>query len=155
MRESKEPCYLSFVIGTLIEDCLYIRDWPTNRETPEQNEILICEKIREHNIQELTIESNAAQSEFIRNVEDRLSNEGYFITINPLNNTANKDRRIQGMHGTVIKKVFFRDDWEDKYPVPMGQLITYPYSKFKDAPDALAGIIQTVQTGTAIDVRYI
>jgi len=138
--ESNDPCFMSFPIGSIAGDKIHIIDWPTNKKKPEYNERLIISKIVEYEIKELGIESNAAQSEFIRNIQKELKSQGIVLNIKPINNTVNKDRRIQGMHGTVKNNVLFRDDWDKAYPEPMNQLLLYPQHKFKDAPDALAGL---------------
>lgn len=143
-NEKGEPCYFSFPIASVHGTDIYIIDWETNRLTPEVNEQLIVAKIQEHNIRELWIESNVAQSEFIRNVQRTLKENGIGLVINGVNNTGNKDRRIQAMHGTVKNNVYFRGDWEKSYPEPMRQLLLYPQHKYKDAPDALAGLTAAV-----------
>lgn len=149
-KEKGEPCYFSFIIANIINENIYIVEWISNKNNPEDNENLIIEKIIQYKMNRFAIESNAQQSEFIRNVEKAITkhNESKFqdqkiiLGIESINHTTNKDRRIQGMHGTVIKYVYFRKDWQDIYSESMKQLTLYPYHKFKDAPDALEGVIE-------------
>jgi len=148
--ETKQPCFFSFIIGSIVNDDIYITEWITNRAKPKENEILMLEKIREHSIRELGIETNAQQSEFARNVQKEIDKwnashewqkDKIYSNIQYIVHNTNKDRRIQGMHGTVTKNVYFRKDWQECYDTSMTQLILYPYAKFKDAPDALEGLI--------------
>jgi predicted phage terminase large subunit-like protein len=147
-KERGEPCYFSFIIGTIVENNIYIIEWHTNKNNPEDNEILIIEKIKEFNIQRFGVETNAQQSEFARNIQRKINENNIILNLEWINNTLNKDRRIQGMHGTVIKNVYFRSDWETTYRESMSQLTLYPYHKFKDAPDALAGLLYIANNWT-------
>jgi predicted phage terminase large subunit-like protein len=153
-NEKGEPCYFSLIIGRQIGSKIYIVDWITNRRQPQENEALIISKIKEYRFNRLGIESNAQQTEFIRNVERGIQehNDAHmqpedkiFLGIEYINHTVNKDRRIQAMHGTVINSFEFRRDWANAYNEGMNQLILYPHHKFKDAPDALAGLVEMVQ----------
>ena len=145
-NERGDPCYFSMPIGVLVNEGIYVVEWINNKSTPEMNEILVVEKIKEYNIMDIVIESNAQQSEFIRNVEKQLFSQNVPVSVRPLNHSTNKDRRIQAMHGTVTNKTYFRKDWADlpDYAEGMRQLTLYPYSKFKDAPDALEGLLSTI-----------
>jgi len=140
------PCYFSMVIISIVNTDMFVIDWPTNQETPAQNELLVSDKIKEHKIRTLGIESNAQQTEFIRNVEKQLVIDNIIINIDPINHSTNKHRRIEGMHGTVKKFVHFRKDYAVAYPQAMKQLSLYPYSKFIDAPDCLEGGVSMAQT---------
>lgn len=153
--ESKEPCYFSFPILGIIGDDGYVLEWITNKDKPEQNEMLIVEMIRKYNLRQLGIESNAQQSEFIRNVQRTLRSEGIVLNIIPINHTTNKDRRIQGMHGTVVNNLYFRDDWQTAYPEPMSQLILYPQHRYKDGPDALEGVASMMTGAKTVRIRRI
>ena len=140
-REGGEPCFLSMCIGSIVGDKVYIIDWPTNRERPESNEILIVDKLIEHKVRRFAVEANAAQSEFLRSIQREMKKRGLVLHAEPINQTQNKARRIEAMHGTVMNKVYFCETWDEVYPEAMRQLITYPSHKFKDAPDALEGLL--------------
>jgi predicted phage terminase large subunit-like protein len=149
-----EPCFFSLIIGKQIGDNVYIVEWLTNRRQPQENEALIIEKIQQYKLNRLGIESNAQQTEFIRNVKRGIDEfnaahmqpeDKIILGIEYVNHTQNKDRRIQSIHGTVIDKFQFRQDWSNSYNEGMTQLILYPHHKFKDAPDALAGLVEMVQ----------
>jgi len=139
--ENNEPCYFSMPIGSKVKDNLYIMDWLINKKKPEFNEQAVAAKIEEHDIKVLAVETNAAQSEFLRNVKRVLKNNGIMVQIQPITNTGNKDVRIQAMHGTVVNNLYIRQDWDQAYPEAMQQLLLYPQHNFKDAPDSLAGLI--------------
>lgn len=140
-KEKGEPCFWSCVVASVVNENIYIVEWPTNRHKPEQNEIILIDLIERYNIRQLGIESNAAQSEYIRNVKRKLKEKGIILGVEEISHTTNKDRRIQGMHGTILNNVYFRQDWETAYEEAMKQLTLYPYNKFKDAPDCLEGVL--------------
>lgn len=140
-RESDEPCFFCFAIGSVVDDMIYLIEWYTNKKKPEDNDILILEKVKEHNLKMFGFESNAAQSVWGDGLKKKFKKEGIILTFKDINHTTNKDRRIQGMHGAVKNHVLFREDWEDAYPEAMSQLLLYPQHKFKDAPDGLEGVI--------------
>ena len=139
-KERGNPCFFCFVIGCIEKDKLYIIEWITNKQSPEQNEMLISNKCEEYRLKRLAIESNAAQSEFTRNVKRILKANAIILGIEDINHNTNKARRIEGMHGTVLNNVLFRQDWSEVYNEAMLQLTLYPYHKFLDAPDALEGL---------------
>jgi predicted phage terminase large subunit-like protein len=154
-RESKEPCFFSFPIASIVNDKAYMIDWNCNRSDPAENENLVVSKCIEHKIQRLGIEGNVAQSEFARSVQKKLRENNIVLNIENIINTQNKDRRIQSAHGSITNNVLFRKDWEKRYPEAMRQLTLYPYHKFKDAPDSLAGLVYMFTSHNPVRMRYI
>lgn len=148
-RERGEPCFFVLCVLQMAGPDAYVVDWPANRDQPEQNEQMLVQKIREHGLRRLGVESNAAQSEFVRSLQKTVDKAGIPLAVEPINHSANKDRRIEGMHGTVVRSVLFRRDWDEAYPESMRQLVTYP-SKFKDAPDALEAALAMASGGSPV-----
>jgi predicted phage terminase large subunit-like protein len=152
-EKERKPCYFALVILSQIEDQVYVVDWITNRESPEQNEALIVEKAKEWGLRRLGVESNAAQSVWCKDIEKALHNAQVILDVEPINHNENKDRRIESMHGTVVKFCNFRADWDQAYPEAMSQLINFPQHKYKDAPDALEGGLAMIMGDAEVRIR--
>lgn len=149
-RARGEPCYFSMPIGRVNDGKIYVMDWVLNQDKPEQNEQAILAKIKQHGITSLVIESNAAQSEFARNVKGKIAEQHLICSVKEYNNSANKDRRIQSAQGTILRSVLFRDDWKTAYPQAIEQITLYPQHKFVDAPDSLEGLIANASLRSGI-----
>lgn len=150
-----EPCYFNFCIANIIGDKAYIIEWISNKKKPKDNEILIVNKVKEYNMKMLGVESNAAQSIWCENIKTKLEEEELFVSFEEINHSANKDRRIQSMHGKVLNNTLFRRDWEGKYKESMNQLLMYPQHKYKDAPDGLEGLLSMGNIANDINISFV
>tara|TARA_R110000822_G_C15284425_1_gene490458 strand:+ start:137 stop:1561 length:1425 start_codon:yes stop_codon:yes gene_type:complete len=130
---------LSFPIGYLYSDKIYITDWVFTQEDMEYTIPRCSTVINHHEINHCAIETNNHGHAFIRGVSNNVSKSN----IIPINQTTNKHSRIINEAQFIRMHFVFRNDYESgsEYDIAMKQLFRYlkdgTYKK-DDAPDSLA-----------------
>ena len=122
-----------------LKDCIY-----TQTATKDLY-VNICEKIQEHHITELVIESNVS-SELAQNLEGILHKNGiYYCDIKEKYNTAIKEARITDQSHNILKRLFFPNKDNVSVQTDMGlfmnELTTYNTkgrNEHDDATDSCA-----------------
>lgn len=131
--------YLSFPIGYLYADKIYITDWIFSQENMEYTIPECTSKIIEHKINNCAIETNNHGSAFIRSIISNVSRSN----IIPVHQSANKHSRIINQSQFIRIHFVFRNDYKDGSDYDKAMKLLYRYSKdgsFKkdDSPDSLA-----------------
>lgn len=138
---------LSFPIGYLVDNKVFITDWIYNKDGTDINQPLCVEKIISHRLNFCTIESNAAWKIFRTNVKDKVSERYEECNVKSRNQKANKHTRIWEASAHIKNHFIFRSDYEQipEYYAAMKNLLNYNKSqegtsknKHEDAPDSLA-----------------
>lgn len=130
---------LSFPIGYLYSDKIYITDWVFTKENMEYTIPKSTSKIREHKIDYCAIETNNHGHAFVRGVHQDISN----TNIVPVNQTVNKHSRIINQAQFIRMHFVFRNDYSEGSDYDKAMKLLFRYLKdgsFKkdDAPDSLA-----------------
>jgi PBSX family phage terminase large subunit len=129
--------------GRLVEKRLYIFDAVFNQVNLTINEDVCTNRIKDHKVDRLYIESNSSGAYFIRNLREM--NDGVFIR--GVNNRVKKLSRILNMSGWILENVYFPEKPSDELYRFMVQMCSVtPESKDNDdAADAMAGLAQMVR----------
>lgn len=137
-----------------LKDCLF-----TRTATKDMYED-ICNKIIEHRIIKLVIESNVT-SELKQNIEDILQNNGiYFCEIVEKYNSENKQARIEAEKGTILRTLIFPGKTKYAENSQMGKfmnnLTLYNESgrnENDDAPDSCAMFCHEIVEGGSLPAK--
>ncbi|MEJ7740441.1 MAG: hypothetical protein WKF97_23730 [Chitinophagaceae bacterium] len=138
---------LSFPIGYLVEDKLYVVDWIYNQNGTNINEPACIEKIINYKLNNVVIESNSAWVHFTRAVRASVNERYEDCEIRAVSNRTNKATRIWAQSAFIKINFIFRSDYHDhpEYERAMKNLLYYNKSqegasknKHEDAPDSLA-----------------
>lgn len=137
---------LSFPIGYIIGDKIYITDWLFTTDNTEITIPQATSLIRHHKINHLAIETNSMGAMFLTQINNEVSN----TEIHGIHQSTNKHSRIiQSAH--FIRNYFvFRNDYVagSDYDKAMRELFSYTKdkkSKHDDAPDSIALLAAYVQ----------
>lgn len=139
----REGDYIVFVIGTVVDNELQIRDVVMKNDVPVMQflEIIKNYAILYH-IDIIAVETNGFQSL----VADSMRDMG--LPIKDIGNRKKKEIRIEGAEPYYSSgKIRFRTDWENIYPDFLHQIFMYPSARHDDAPDALAGLASAALLG--------
>lgn len=138
--------YLSFPIGYLIADKLYITDWLFTRDNTEYTIPMSSELTKAHKLNHLAIETNNHGSVFLKQVRQEITSTG----IIPVFQKQNKHGRIIQNSHFIRTHCVFRSDYEvgSDYDKAMKQLLSYTKDGkaiHDDAPDSMALISSLVR----------
>lgn len=137
---------LSYPIGYIIGDRIFITDWIHTTDNTEITIPLCAATTQRHKINHLAIETNNHGSLFLKQFNNEVSN----VEIHGIHQSTNKHSRII-QNGHFIRNYFvFRNDYEvgSDYDKAMRELFGYTKdkkSKHDDAPDSLALLSAYVQ----------
>jgi predicted phage terminase large subunit-like protein len=130
-----------------IDDTYYVLDADIDNTRGEiAKEEFIVQFQRKWGFRILGIEKNN-QDGFIARIKNRfLTFEGIPIYVKGIHHTQNKEIRIVSYLQPLIEagRMKFRHDYAAAYPKLIQQLLEFPSSKNDDAPDSLAGTIETI-----------
>jgi len=124
----------------------YLIDVLFNQLNLTSNEELIIQKIKDHELDYLIIETNKEGTYFINQLKKRVS-----IPIYGQFNSANKITRILAQSGWIKQNIYFKKDSDpgSEYDKFMKQLTTFlrtGTSKHDDAPDSISGLIRKLRS---------
>lgn len=136
------------------EDIHYVVDWYYKRKAMTEAYDEIIEKIIEHNILNFEIENNTDTSLKVV-IEDRLNKKGFTnCIITEKFQTIKKEVRIKDARGLILRKMRFKKKGmfsaNSDYARAMEAFTTYSFdyaNKNDDAPDSLAGYVNTFMIG--------
>jgi len=135
--------YLSFPIGYVIGNFLYIVDWYFTDESSQTTIPGCAEFITYHNLEYTGIETNGMGSIFSTNVSDAIPEHNLVVDVNQ---SANKHTRILTHSAGVRLTVCFRKDVEfgSMYDQAMRQFFKYnkdsKENEWDDAADSITGL---------------
>lgn len=130
---------LSFPIGYIIADKIYITDWLFTDENTEYTIPNSSQLTRNHKLDYLAIETNNHGSVFLKQVNKEVNGVG----IIPVHQSTNKHSRIIQNAHFIRNHFVFRNDYEfgSDYDKAMKEVFSYTKdgkAKHDDAPDSLA-----------------
>lgn len=143
----------SFIYGEKNGEA-FILDVIYTKEPMEVTEPLLAEKLFQHKVNMAHIESNAGGRSYARNVQ-RILREKYKsnkTVFDMFHQSANKDSRIFSSSAWVQEHVYFPENWHNRWAEVHTALHTYQKegrNENDDAPDALTGIADKINTGNA------
>ena len=130
---------LSYPIGYIIADKVYITEWLFTTENTEYTIPQSSQLTRQHKLDYLAIETNNHGSVFLKQVNKEINGVG----IIPVHQSANKHSRIIQNAHFIRNHFVFRDDYiqGSDYDKAMKEVFGYTKdgkAKHDDAPDSLA-----------------
>lgn len=140
---------LSFPIGYLVGNKIYITDVIYNTKGTDYNEPACVEKACSLKLNALNIEGNSAWVLFGKSVRNKVQERSPECSIRIIKNTTNKHTRILAQHSWVKLHCIFRSDYRDhpEYFRFMQNLTSYnrvqtgtSKNKHEDAPDSISGL---------------
>lgn len=150
--------YLSSYIYAETKDKeAYIIDVIYTKDAMEITEPLLAKKLHEHKANNARIESNSGGRGYGRSVE-RILKEKYGsnrTTFDLFHQSKNKVARILSNATWIMEHVYFPENWRHKWPELHEALMTYQKegkNKNDDAPDALTGVAESIQTNTVVNL---
>lgn len=146
---------LSFPVGYIIGDKIYITDWIYNNDGTDINEPASIELIISKKLNYVTIEGNSAWILFAKSVRNKVNERYEDCEIRVVKNTTNKHTRIWAQSAFIKNNFIFRSDYQKlpQYEKAMKNLFAYNKSqeganknKHEDAADSLSELAKYVQT---------
>jgi len=133
---------LSFPIGYIIADKIYITDWLFTTENTEYTIPVSTQLTRHHKLDYLAIETNNHGSLFLKQVNQEVKGTG----IIGVHQSTNKHSRIIQNAHFIRNYVVFRNDYEigSDYDKAMKQLFNYTKdgkAEHDDSPDSIALLV--------------
>jgi len=125
------------------------------RADPETVKAKVLEICQEFKLSKLGIESNTFQELYVDDIKKYLAANKVSIIIEPIKHTADKQLRINSIHGPIVNHVYFREDWEEQYSLLIQQLLNFPQGKHDDGPDALEGLLSMYGTTKEPRIRWL
>lgn len=141
--------FLSCVIGYRYGNDTYIVDVVFTQEGVEITEPLVAQKIIDHRVDVMWIESNNGGYQFARNVR-RLINGRSFCNVIALPTTKNKETRILMNAGYIKDYYHFRKDYKpgseyDKFYRQFTGYVRLGKNVHDDAPDSVTGLAENTK----------
>jgi predicted phage terminase large subunit-like protein len=144
--DTGEDYLCSINYGVTFDGDYYILDVLYTKEPMEVTEPLTAKMLTKDNIGCALIESNNGGRGFARNVQRELKDLGNAHTnIQWFHQTQNKQARIFSNSASVMAKVYYPENWLDKFPEFADSLLRYQKegkNAHDDAPDALTGVYE-------------
>lgn len=137
---------------------IYILDIVYSQEPMEITEIKTVDMIIDNDIKEADIESNNGGKGFARNVERLLQERRNYCDIRWFHQAGNKIARIKSNASQVNKRILFPKNWKSRWNELYQDIYKFQANgknKHDDAPDALTGIIETVDKVKTIKLRNV
>ncbi len=136
----------SICYATNNDELIYITDVVYTREPMEVSEPLVAGMLQYNSVSLATIESNNGGRGFARSVQ-KLAPE---VKVEWFHQSANKQARILSNSATVVHRVRFPPNWQQRWPDLAAHLTTYRRqyrsNRWHDAADVLTGIIEREQS---------
>ena len=144
--DTGEDYLCSINYGVTFDGDYYILDVLYTKEPMEVTEPLTAKMLTKDNIGCALIESNNGGRGFARNVQRELKELGNTHTnIQWFHQSQNKQARIFSNSASVMAKVYYPENWLDKFPEFADSLLRYQKegkNAHDDAPDALTGVYE-------------
>ena len=132
--------------GVTFDGDYYILDILYTNEPMEITEPLTAEMLTKDKIGCSIIESNNGGRSFARNVKNECKKlDNNHTNIQWFHQSQNKQARIFSNSASVMAKVYYPENWIDKYPEFAKAILSYQKegkNEHDDAPDALTGVYE-------------
>ncbi|MDD5551302.1 MAG: hypothetical protein PHS34_08585, partial [Candidatus Omnitrophica bacterium] len=142
--------YCSLALGYGEERDIYLIDWICKKLSVDQAIKYVIDYQKKWGFQILGVEENFAK-QLIYDLEEEFEREGINILIKSIWSSKNKEMRIISILQNKVENgtLHFAEDYWTRYQViptnkthhPVQQLLDFPYAKYDDAPDTLAGLV--------------
>lgn len=146
----------SVVFGETKDHLAEVLDVIYTKAPMEETEVAHAEQMKNNKVNHVRIESNSGGRGFSRNSERLVKERGYRgAYYEPFHQSANKQSRILSNSALVENDVLFPSNWKILWPEFYEAMTTYQRegkNKNDDAPDAVTGIVETLNKG--IDWLY-
>jgi predicted phage terminase large subunit-like protein len=143
--------YLCTIIWSMYNHDAYVRDIIYTQEPMEVTEPLVAERLTQYKVNRARVESNNGGKGFARNVIDNLEKLNNFMTdVTWFHQSKNKKARILTNATQVQTKIFYPNNWKDRYPEYYAAMNKYQKegkNAHDDAPDTTTGVIETIILG--------
>lgn len=121
---------------------IYITDVVYTQAAMEETEKLVSMQLQRAGTREADIESNNGGRSFARVIQEKCKQ----VSVSWFHQSNNKESRILTNSALVTANIFMPIDWSSRWPefykaIKLFKRI-YSANKYKDAPDALTGIIE-------------
>lgn len=144
--DTGEDYLCSINYGVTFDGDYYILDVLYTKEPMEVTEPLTAKMLTKDNIGCALIESNNGGRGFARNIQRELKElENTHTNIQWFHQSQNKQARIFSNSASVMAKVYYPENWLDKFPEFADSLLRYQKegkNAHDDAPDALTGVYE-------------
>lgn len=160
LGESEKACYAPIITaavpnyssdeGNFENGDVLIIAMNVDRYTPTQAKKIMARLHQKYRYEIIGVESNGFQKLYADSaVKVELEKDQWtYVPIEPINNTQSKTLRIESFERYYTPgAVKFRSDYRDapdNYAEGLSQLWNYPLDDYRDVPDALAGLMQTI-----------
>ena len=147
--------YLCSIIYGIYQKEAYILDVIYTNDSMEVTEPLVAKHLFDYKVDEAYIESNNGGRGFSRQIFHYLTdtyNTNHTV-IRPFHQSKNKQSRILSNATWVMEHIYFPTNWHNKYPDFYKAITSYQRegkNLHDDAPDALTGVAEKINTQTPI-----
>jgi len=134
--------YVCIIIAAVPKNgYVYILECKMVRIPPTRQISTIMDAQRRYKFKKFGIETNMFRGLLKKYIEEFSAKERSYIKLYKINQTKNKQVRIEASEPMVKQYVYFRDDYQLAYPLLMHQLENFPITTHDDGPDALEGLL--------------
>lgn len=147
--------YLCSIIYGIYQKEAYILDVIYTNDPMEITEPLVAKYLFDYKVNEAYIESNNGGRGFSRQISHYLTDihNTNYTTIIPFHQSKNKQSRILSNATWVMEHIYFPYNWHNKFPDFYKAITSYQRegkNLHDDAPDALTGVAEKINTQTPI-----
>lgn len=127
------------------------------QEPMEKTEPAVAKMLYEDEVNRADIESNNGGEGFARNVKKilRYTYNSNKTVVKPFHQSKNKQARILSNATWIMEHMYFPTGWNIKWPEFYDALVKYQRegkNKHDDAPDALTGVAEKINSGNGMSV---
>lgn len=149
--------YLCSIVYGVYDKEAYIIDVLYTQEGMEKTETATAQLLFKNEVNKADIESNNGGEGFARNVKKilRYTFNSNKTVIKPFHQSKNKQARILSNATWVMEHMHFPIGWNNKWPEFYDALVKYQRegkNKHDDAPDALTGVAEKINSGSGMGV---
>lgn len=150
-------CYNCTVIAGELKKQLWLLDVLYDQDSMEKTEPRTAQMLNDNNVELAKFESNNGGRGFARSVERILREEhsNVSIAVRWFHQSENKIARILTGATYIQNHIFFPHDWMTRFPAfyaSMSQYLRRGKNKYNDAPDAMTGLREMVNTNKRVAI---
>lgn len=156
MADKGKDYYAAVIYAETKDKLAYVLDIIYTKDSTEITENLMAEKIIEHDVSYAVFEENNGGNIHKRDVHRIVKSKGYKkAKIIAFHQSKNKEARIISHSAHVQNRVFFPENWGDRWPeahLSMSKYQREGNNANDDLQDALTGVVETL-TNTRSDQK--
>jgi predicted phage terminase large subunit-like protein len=147
VKHEEKHCYKATVCaGITDEGIIYVLSARVRKESVARMIDGMYLLYGRHNPSLMFYEDNGGQALLAEVFDAKAEKEGYHIPYKAETNTVNKDARIEGTLSAPVENGVIRFNRRDPDQKELiDQLLQFPDGEYKDAPDALEGVVRKLQ----------